>query len=59
VRSFEDVEGSDLSAIAEGRISVSTLHFDLTDRAGLDTLRSWDFARMLTDASESAGDAAR
>jgi 5'-nucleotidase len=57
--SFEDEEGSDLSAIAEGRISVSTLHFDLTDRAGLDTLRSWDFARMLTDASESAGDAAR
>ena len=57
--SFEDEEGSDLSAIAKGRISVSTLHFDLTDRAGLDTLRSWDFAGMLAAATEPAGDAAR
>lgn len=30
--SFEDEPGSDLSAIAQGRISVSALHFDLTDR---------------------------
>ncbi len=45
--SFEDEEGSDLSAIAQGRISVSTLHFDLTDREGLETLRSWDLEAML------------
>ena len=49
--SFEDEEGSDLSAIAQGRISVSTLHFDLTDRAGLDTLRTWELDRMLAEAS--------
>jgi 5'-nucleotidase len=55
--SFEDEEGSDLSAIAQGRISVSTLHFDLTDRAGLDTLRRWDFAGMLAAATEPAADA--
>ncbi|HET8976293.1 MAG TPA: 5'/3'-nucleotidase SurE [Solirubrobacterales bacterium] len=55
--SFEDEEGSDLSAIAKGRISVSTLHFDLTDRAGLDTLRRWDFAGMLAAAMEPAADA--
>ena len=53
--SFEDEEGSDLSAIAQGRISVSTLHFDLTDRAGLDTLRTWDLDRMLAEANSSAG----
>ena len=59
--SFEDEEGSDLSAIARGRISVSSLHFDLTDRAGLEALRSWDFEGMLASAreaspSEPAGD---
>ena len=52
--SFEDEEGSDLSAIAQGRISVSTLHFDLTDRAGLDTLRTWELDRMLAEATSSA-----
>ena len=57
--SFEDREGSDLSAIAHGRISVSTLHFDLTDRPGLDTLRSWDFDAMLTAARQPAADAPR
>jgi 5'-nucleotidase len=57
--SFEDEEGSDLSAIAAGRISVSTLHFDLTDRAGLETLRSWDFHGMLAAATEPAGEASR
>jgi 5'-nucleotidase len=53
--SFEDEEGSDLSAIAQGRISVSTLHFDLTDRAGLDTLRTWELDRMLAAATEAGG----
>jgi 5'-nucleotidase len=64
--SFEDEEGSDLSAIAAGRISVSALHFDLTDRAGLEALRSWDFLAMLAaagggggEATEPAGDASR
>ena len=32
--SFEDEEGSDLSAIAHGRIAVTPVHFDLTDRGG-------------------------
>jgi 5'-nucleotidase len=48
--SFEDEEGSDLSAIARGRISVTPVHFDLTDRAGLDTLRGRDFEGMLAGA---------
>ena len=55
--SFEDEEGSDLSAIAQGRISVSTLHFDLTDRAGLDAIREWEFERMLHDVKGVASSA--
>jgi 5'-nucleotidase len=54
--SFEDEEGSDLSAIAQGRISVTPVHFDLTDRAGLDTLRGWDFEGMLAGV-RAAGEA--
>jgi 5'-nucleotidase len=57
--SFEDEEGSDLSAIAHERISVTPVHFDLTDRPSLDRLRKWDFAGMLDRAEESvaAGEA--
>jgi 5'-nucleotidase len=45
--SHEDEEGSDLSAIANGRISVTPVHFDLTDRGGIETLRDWDLVTML------------
>ncbi len=48
--SFEDVPGSDLSAIARERISVTPVHFDLTDRPSLDRLRQWDFEGMLARA---------
>jgi len=52
--SFEDEAGSDLSAIAAERISVTPVHFDLTDRPNLDRLKKWDFAGMLSKA-EAAG----
>jgi 5'-nucleotidase len=45
--SHEDQEGSDLSAIADGHIAVTPIHFDLTDRPGLDTLREWELEAML------------
>ncbi len=48
--SFEDEEGSDLSAIARGRVSLTPVHFDLTDRPGLERLRSWDVEGMLAAA---------
>jgi 5'-nucleotidase len=54
--SFEDEEGSDLSAIVRGRIALTPVHFDLTDRAGLDRLRSWDFDAMLAAAGAGADD---
>jgi 5'/3'-nucleotidase len=52
--SFEDEPGSDLSAIAAGRISVTPVHFDLTDRPSLDRLRGWDFGGMLERALGAA-----
>jgi 5'-nucleotidase len=45
--SFEDREGTDLSAIAANRVSVTPIHFDLTDHGGLDRLRGLDFEAML------------
>ena len=51
--SFEDESGSDLSAIAHERISVTPVHFDLTDRPSLDRLREWDFPGMLRRAEEN------
>jgi 5'/3'-nucleotidase len=55
--SFEDEAGSDLSAIARERISVTPVHFDLTDRPSLDRLRQWDFAGMLATAEENVSSA--
>ncbi len=52
--SFEDEQGSDLSAVANGRISVTPVHFDLTDRNGLDSLREWDLAAMLDASRDGA-----
>jgi 5'-nucleotidase len=53
--SFEDEQGTDLAAVARGRISITPVHFDLTDRAGLERLRSWDTDAMLR--ASLAGDA--
>ena len=44
---YEEIEGTDLFAVAQGRISVTPIHFDLTDHGGLERLRGWEFAEML------------
>jgi len=36
---FEDEEGTDLAAVARGRIAITPLHFDLTARPRLDAVR--------------------
>ena len=36
---FHDEPGTDLAAVHAGRIAVTPIHFDLTDRAGLEALR--------------------
>jgi 5'-nucleotidase len=45
--SFKDEAGTDLSAVAQRRISVTPIHFDLTDHGGLARLRQWGFEEML------------
>ena len=43
--------GTDMAAIADGRISVTPLHFDLTDRPGIATLQGYDLAALLAPAA--------
>jgi 5'/3'-nucleotidase len=38
-------------AVAEGRIAVTPVHFDLTDRSGLDALAVYDLQRLLRPAA--------
>ena len=44
---FEDESGTDLAAIAEGRVAVTPIHFDLTDHSGLDAMGDWGLERMV------------
>ena len=51
--SFErDEQGTDLAAMAAGRIAVTPIHFDLTDRDGLDALERHDLARLIAPAAD-------
>lgn len=45
---FEDVPGTDLAAVAAGRIAITPLHFDLTHRPGIEALREFDLEGLLT-----------
>lgn len=44
---FHDEPGTDLAAVAEGRIAVTPIHFDLTHRGGLEVLRGFDLQALL------------
>lgn len=48
---FHDEPGTDLAAVAAGRIAVTPIHFDLTDVAGIDALTRHDLSRLLTPAA--------
>jgi 5'-nucleotidase len=48
--SFEDEPGTDLAAVARGQVSITPVHFDLTDEGGLERLRGWDTEAMLRTA---------
>jgi 5'-nucleotidase len=43
-------EGTDLAAVADGRIAVTPIHFDLTDQEGLSALQRYDLARLIESA---------
>src|SRR3954454_6445985 len=53
---YHHEKGTDLAAIAEGRIAVTPLHFDLTDEPGIETLQSYDLARLLQPAAEEVAE---
>jgi len=52
--SFEDEEGTDLAAVARGRVSLTPVHFDLTDRAGIEQLREWDLDALARSVDVAA-----
>jgi 5'-nucleotidase len=48
---FRDEPGTDLAAVAAGRIAVTPLHFDLTYGPGVGPLRDFDLEALLRPAS--------
>jgi 5'-nucleotidase len=47
-----DEQGTDLVAVAQGKIAVTPIHFDLTDREGLSALRRYNLARLIEPAAD-------
>ena len=50
--SFHHEDGTDFAAVHGGRISVTPLHFNLTDVRQMDELRGWDLAALIPSAAE-------
>jgi 5'-nucleotidase len=48
---YEPQEGSDLTAVHDGFISVTPIHFDLTDVSGMEALSAFDFDRLMKPAA--------
>jgi len=48
---YEREDGTDFAAIADGRIAVTPLHFDLTDQAGIDALAGFDLDGLMRPAA--------
>lgn len=46
---YHDEEGTDFAAIANGEISVTPIHLELTDEPGLKELGSWDISGLLSE----------
>ena len=45
-------EGTDFAAIENAEISVTPIHLELTDTAGIEEISTWDFESMLPDAGD-------
>jgi 5'-nucleotidase len=54
---YQEDPGTDLTAIAEGRVSITPVHFDLTDLEGLDRLREAELEQALGEALPAAVEA--
>jgi 5'-nucleotidase len=48
---YEQDPGTDFAAIAQGKIAVTPLHFDLTDQAGIEALAGFDLDGLLRPAA--------
>jgi 5'-nucleotidase len=48
---YHDEPGTDLAAIAAGKIAVTPVHLDLTDVRGIDSLAEYDLARLVAPAA--------
>lgn len=46
-----DDAGTDIAAVADGRISVTPIHFDLTSHDGMEPLRGYDLAQLIRPAA--------
>ena len=44
--SHEDQDGTDLSAVADGKIAITPIHFDLTDHRALERVAAWDLDEL-------------
>jgi 5'-nucleotidase len=51
-----DETGTDLAAVEAGRIAVTPIHFDLTDRDGMEALARYDLARLVAPAAEEVAE---
>jgi 5'-nucleotidase len=51
-----DETGTDLAAVARGKIAVTPVHFDLTDRDGLSALERYDLDRLVDPAASEVSD---
>jgi broad specificity polyphosphatase/5'/3'-nucleotidase SurE len=46
-----DETDTDLAAVAERKIAVTPIHFDLTDMSGLSALQRYDLAKLVAPAA--------
>jgi 5'-nucleotidase len=51
-----DETGTDLAAVAQGKIAVTPVHFDLTDREGLSVLQRYDLERLVQPAASEVAE---
>jgi 5'-nucleotidase len=49
--SHEDEEGTDLVAVAQGKVAITPIHFDLTDHGELERLADWNLDGLLAEAA--------
>jgi 5'-nucleotidase len=52
-----DETGTDLAAVAMGKIAVTPVHFDLTDREGLSVLERYELDRLIEPAASEVTEA--